>query len=186
MRLSSPLHNQRGVSLMIVLVMIVILGLTVGMAGTAWKDTMQREREQELLWRGAQYRKAIESYYEVAHAGAQGTYPPKLEDLLKDPRSLQTKRHLRRLYKDPMTGEEFEIVRQGGEIRGLAGAESLGVIKGVRSRSTLEPFKKDGFPKEFDKFKNAQQYANWEFVFEPETPAAPSAPTGGTPAGQPP
>lgn len=183
----SPLHNQRGVSLMIVLVMMVVMGLAAGMAGTAWKDAMQREREAELLWRGDQYRNAIGSYYKVAHAGAQGAYPPRLEDLLKDPRSLQTVRHIRRLYKDPMTGEDFEPVRQGGQISGIPGAsQSLGAIRGVRSTSKLGPFKKDGFAEEYEKFKDADEYSDWEFVFEPKAPAAQPTPAGGAATGQPP
>ncbi len=54
--------NQRGVTLLTVLVMVVVIGLTLGMAGTSWRALMQREREEELLWRGDQYRRAIESY----------------------------------------------------------------------------------------------------------------------------
>ena len=53
----------------------------------------------ELLWRGDQYRRAIESYYTKAHAGVAATYPRTLEDLVKDPRSLQTLRHIRQLFK---------------------------------------------------------------------------------------
>jgi type II secretory pathway pseudopilin PulG len=179
-----PLHNQRGVSLLVVLVIIVVMGLSLGTAGMAWKEMMQREREEELFFRGDQYRRAIESYYGTAQKGqrgAQGMYPNKLEDLLKDPRSTQTLRHLRRLYKDPMTGADFEKVQVGGEITGLPGAgQRFGGIKGVRSTSTLEPFRVAGFKKPYESFNGAGTYHDWEFVYTPEK-KQPTQPGGAVP-----
>jgi type II secretory pathway pseudopilin PulG len=177
------LTNQRGATLMIVLVMVVVMGLAAGLTGSTWKTITQREREAELLFRGEQYRRAIESYYTTTQSGGQGTFPNRLEDLLKDPRSLQSVRHLRKLYLDPMTGEEFEIIRAGGKISGLPGAvQATGGIKGVRSRSTLKPFKQDGFSKVHEKFAGAQEYRQWEFVFEPpQVKAPPKSATPRTP-----
>ena len=134
--------------------MVVIMGLAAGMAGQSWRSTVQRAREAELLWRGQQYQKAIASYYAVRQG--QQMLPAKLEDLVKDPRFPQVVRHLRKLYKDPMTGEDWELV-----------ADSSQRIVGVRSRSDLEPFRKDGFPKSLEKLKGKKAYNEWEFVFEP-------------------
>lgn len=147
------LRNQRGVTLMAVLVMVVVTGLLAGMAGATWRTTMQQEREAELLWRGDQYRKAIQSYCKVQFGGIQ-SYPKSFEDLLRDPRSLQPVRHLRRLYADPFTGGDWVLIK-----------EPTGGIQGVRSSSTLEPFKKDGFPEEYDKFKGKMHYSEWEFAY---------------------
>ena len=133
--------------------MVVIMGLAAGMAGQSWRSTMQRAWEAELLWRGQQYQKAITSYYSVRQ-GPQ-MFPAKLEDLLKDPRFPHVVRHLRKLYKDPMTGEDWELV-----------TDSSKRVIGVRSRSDLEPFRKDGFPKSLDKLKGKDAYNEWEFVFE--------------------
>ena len=146
--------HQRGAALLLLLVMVVIMGLAAGMAGQSWRSTIQRAREAELLWRGQQYQKAIASYYAVRQ-GAQ-MLPAKLEDLLKDPRFPNVVRHLRKLYKDPMTGEDWELV-----------TDSSKRIIGVRSRSDLEPFRQDGFPKALDKLKGKEAYNEWEFVFEP-------------------
>ena len=55
------LTNQHGVALMAVLMAVTILGLMSGIAGSSWKTIVQRGKEQELLWRGNQYRLAIES-----------------------------------------------------------------------------------------------------------------------------
>jgi len=136
--------------------MVVILGLAAGMAGQSWRDTMQRERELELLWRGQQYQKAIESYYNVKQ-GPQKMYPAKLEDLLRDPRFPSVVRHLRKLYKDPMTNTDWEAVK-----------DPANRITGVRSSSELKPFRKDGFPLSLAKLKGKNSYNEWEFAFSPK------------------
>jgi type II secretory pathway pseudopilin PulG len=153
---------------MVVLLMMVVMGLAVGIAGNTWKNVLEREREEELLFRGDQYRRAIESYYKTAHAGTQAAYPCSIEELLKDPRALQTRRHLRQKYQDPVTGEDFELIRQGGQIAGLPGAvRSLAGIRGVYSKSSREPFRKAGFCGSHQDFNGASAYRDWQFVFVP-------------------
>lgn len=158
------LHNERGLTLFTVLFALVVIGLMLGLTGQAWSDLMWREREEELYFRGDQYRRAIQSYYEKAHGGA-GRYPTELKLLLEDKRFLQKVRHLRKLWNDPVTGAEWEPIP----------AEQQGGIKGVRSRSTRKPFKEDGFPEEYKNFAGATSYTQWEFVFEPAKPQAPPA-----------
>jgi hypothetical protein len=116
---------------------------------------MQKAREAELLWRGQQYQRAITRYYAVKH-GTQQMLPAKLEHLLRDPRFPGLVRHLRKLYNDPMTGKDWELVTDPAER-----------VIGVRSSSDLEPFRKDGFPKELDKLQGKTSYREWEFVFAP-------------------
>ena len=146
--------RQRGAILIMLLVMVVILGLVAGMAGQTWRNTMQREREAELLWRGQQYQQAIASYYSVKQ-GPQLMLPAKLEDLVRDPRFPNVVRHLRKLYDDPMTGEEWQLVTDPAER-----------IIGVHSSSDLEPFQKDGFPKSLEKLQGKNSYSEWDFIFE--------------------
>lgn len=147
---------ERGAALLTVLVLVVLVGLAGSMAGQALSGLMQREREAELLWRGQQYRQAIASYYNVRH-GAQQMYPAKLEDLLKDPRFPGVVRHLRRLYADPMTGKEWELVKDPAE-----------KLIGVRSTSDQQPFRQAGFPKGLENLEGKTSYREWEFVFVPE------------------
>ncbi|MEJ2471687.1 MAG: hypothetical protein P8Y91_04305 [Desulfuromonadales bacterium] len=184
-RHSDYLRSQSGLTLMVVLVMVVIIGLTLGIAGSTWKATMQRAKEKQLLWVGDQYRRAIESYFLMARsrtAGSRGpaTYPTNLEDLVKDPRSVETVRHLRKIYKDPMTGDDFDVIRLGGVTTDQAtNGTAVGPIIGVRSASQDEPFQKDGFPEEYSEFNNATRYSDWAFVFKPtaqqkQTPNQPS------------
>lgn len=152
--------GQNGAALLTVLVLVVILGLAAGMAGQALGALMQREREAELLWRGQQYRQAIASYYNVRH-GAQQMYPAKLEDLLRDPRFPGTVRHLRRLYPDPVSGGDWELVRDPAER-----------IIGVRSTSDREPFQQANFPKGLETLEGKGSYREWEFVFVPDKKAS--------------
>jgi type II secretory pathway pseudopilin PulG len=150
-------RNQRGAALLVVLILAVILGIGAGVAGTTWKTIVQRNKEKELLFRGEEYRKAIESYFLGNNVGQKGSLPSSLEELLKDPRALYTVRHLRRLYPDPMTGKEWLVIRNKAK-----------KIIGVRSTSTKTPFKKDGFAPLYEKFSEAETYQDWEFVYNPE------------------
>jgi type II secretory pathway pseudopilin PulG len=147
--------KQHGSALLMVLVAVVIIGLVAGIAGQSWRSLAQRAREAELLWRGEQYRQAISRYY-LVRQGPRNTYPAKLEDLLKDPRFPQPVRHLRKLYNDPMTGGDWEIIKAPG-----------GGVAGVRSTSPLQPFQQAGFPKDLESFEGKDSYQKWEFVFLP-------------------
>lgn len=168
-------HGMRGAALLTVLVMVALLGLAASLAGQSLGALLQREREAELLWRGLQYRQAIASYYQVKH-GAQQMYPPSLDDLVRDPRFPGVVRHLRRLYEDPMTGQEWELVKDPAE-----------KIIGVRSTSDLVPFQQGGFPYGLETLEGKGSYREWEFVFTPAkkadaTTPAPTAPGSGRPS----
>lgn len=158
--------DQRGFALLAVLVMVVVLGLALGLAGNSWTDIVQRSREAELFWRGDQYRKAIGAYYGVRHGGQIQMYPAQLEDLVKDPRSPGVKRYLRRLYPDPMTGGDWVLIK-----------DPNGRIKGVRSSSSRKPFRQAGFPKGYENFEGREKYSDWEFVYTPATPVPGGRPT---------
>jgi hypothetical protein len=62
----------------------------------------------------------------------------------------------------------------------------------VRSSSSKEPFKKDGFAEEYANFKDADSYQSWEFIYVPPTPTGvpkqpgQQPPTGMPPTGMPP
>jgi len=117
---------------------------------------MKREKEAELLFRGDAIRKEFESYYNFTN---NREYPRSLDDLLKDPRSLTPKRHLRKLYRDVMNPDgEWELI-----------LDDTGGIKGVRSKSKDEPLKKARFPDPYQSFETAANYNDWKFVFEART-----------------
>lgn len=142
-----------------VLVGVTLLGLMAGIAGSSWKTIVQRGKEEDLLWKGSQLRKAIGHYYETSHAGsaAPKAFPSELEFLLEDPRSLETKRYIRRLYPDPMSGEDWDLIR-----------DPVGRIMGVRSKSNKRPFKQSGFSEDNKSFAGQQSYRGWQFIYQPK------------------
>ena len=83
---------------------IAILGFAMAAVGTMWSTAAKRDREQQLLWTGAQFRRAIASYYTNGPPGVR-EFPRDLADLLEDRRGPVIRRHLRRLYVDPRDGE---------------------------------------------------------------------------------
>jgi type II secretory pathway pseudopilin PulG len=159
---SSGSNSSRGFTYIALLAAIVIIGITLGSAAKSWQNISQREKEEELLFRGNQYRVAIERYYNALPGRHQ--YPNSIDELLVDSRTPIGKRHLRQRYKDPMTGEEFELVRD--MFHGNA-------IKGVYSKSDKTPLKQTDFPEELKDFEGKTRYSEWQFIKEPTvmTPA---------------
>lgn len=106
--------------------MIVVLVIAIGLAaiGEQWSMSADQQRREELAWVGEQYVRAIESYHESAPDGVK-RYPPSLEELLHDSRFAGMKRHLRRVYVNPVNleiGWEWIRAPDGG----LAGVVSKG------------------------------------------------------------
>jgi type II secretory pathway pseudopilin PulG len=149
-------HAQRGFTFIGVLILTAVLGIGLAGLGRVWSVQAQRDREQELLFVGDQFRAAILSYSAATPAG-KPRYPRDLEDLLDDRRHPVTRRHLRQLYPDPLTGKaDWEIVR---------GAD--GGIVAVHSRSTALPIKVGNFPRQYTAFDRAVTYRDWVFGAPP-------------------
>jgi len=149
----STFRIQNGFTYIALLAAIVIIGITLGSAAKSWQNIAQREKEEELLFRGNQYRLAIERYYNALPGRHQ--LPNSIDVLLKDERTPTGKRHLRQQYKDPITGEDFELVRD--MFHG-------NTIKGVYSKSEKTPVKQSGFPDELKDFEGKTKYSEWQFV----------------------
>ena len=159
---SSPLNSElrtpnSGFTYIALLAAVVIIGITLGAAGKYWSHVMLREKEEELIFRGEQYRRAIERYY-TALPGRQ-ELPRSIDDLLKDGRTATGKRHLRQKYKDPISGEDFVEIRDN--TRGNR-------IIGVHSPSEKKPLKQRNFPAYLppqiaDSLEDRNRYSEWEF-----------------------
>lgn len=153
-------------------VLFLVAGLGVAMAalGSMWQTVAQREKERELLFIGAQFRMAIESFWQ-APAGGIRRLPKDFDELLADPRFPNTVRHLRRVYRDPMTGvSEWGVEK-----------DPNGGILGVYSLSEAAPIKRGNFPAAYANFQNAETYQDWLFHFDiPKTEAGPA----GQPVGE--
>lgn len=135
---------------------VMLAGVMLAATGLIWQTEIRREKERELLFVGDQFRRAIESYYNVSQATTEGggRYPESLEQLLKDERLPGIKRHLRKIYNDPLTNSRnWGLVRQ----------ENGGIV-GVYSLSTDRPIKRTNFPIEYAAFENAESYQSWKFA----------------------
>ncbi|WP_161099144.1 hypothetical protein [Duganella vulcania] len=87
------------------LVIVVIVGIHVAAALKFGAITGRRNAEQQLLDVGNQYRIALLSYA-VATPTGQSPHPPTLQSLLRDPRFPGVVRHLRKIYADPIAGDD--------------------------------------------------------------------------------
>jgi type II secretory pathway pseudopilin PulG len=163
-------QTQAGFSYLFVLMLIALIGMGLAAAGTWWQTDAQRTREAELLFIGDQYRQAIKHYYEFDPA--QPRLPESVDNLLADNRRPNPARHLRRAWRDPVSGVAFVLIQS---------ADGKG-IQGVHSPSTQTPLKTAGFDAPYEDFSKASSYADWRFVFIPPAPAVQSpAATGNAP-----
>lgn len=158
------LYNRCGYTYLMALMMVMVMGILLAMAGQSWQQRMQREKEEELLFRGSQLQDALGRWHQPAGGLHVATPLNDLKHLLRDPRTAGTVRHLRKLYLDPMTGREWELIRD--PVRGIIG---------VRSSSELKPFKQDNFPEQLQGLINKTSYSEWLFL---------ARPTVAVPAGQ--
>ena len=157
-------RSEKGFTYIGLLIAMALFGVALAATGEVWRTASQREREQELLFVGNQFRDAFTSYYSGTPVG-KPRYPLALEDLVEDHRFPVPRRHLRRIYADPMTGSaEWRLIAAPG-----------GGIAGVHSRSEARPLKTGNFAPADAKLEGAERYSDWKFVFEPRNAAPPPA-----------
>lgn len=150
----NPNVGERGFTYLGLLAIVAVMGVVFGSAAQVWHVAMKREKEQELLFVGSQFRDAIKRYYENSPALSR-RYPATLEELLSDPRYPSTQRYLRKIYSDPVTGNA-----NWGLVKGPSGE-----ILGVYSLSGDEPIKKANFSSADKGFEGQTRYADWKFMF---------------------
>ena len=151
--MNSYRRQQGGFGYIWTLLLVALMGVGSLIAGELYATSVRRERERELLFIGHEFRVAIERYYNSA-PGGQAAYPATLEELIKDPRYANPRRHLRRLYADPMTGKaEWGTIMQNGR------------IVGVHSLSMRPPIKIDNFDDMDAGLRHKGRYVDWKFVY---------------------
>jgi hypothetical protein len=129
----------------------VLLAVTGGL----WHTAAVRDKEAQLLFVGGEYQRALARYKAATPSGMPAS-PERLEQLLQDERQQVPVRHLRRLYRDPMTdSSEWGLIKEGGR------------IVGVYSLGTGVPLKQANFPGWSEGFGGAESYAAWKFLGKP-------------------
>lgn len=117
-----PLSSgQSGFTYLGLLFAIALIGIGLLAISEVWTTTARRQKLIELEWIGAQYERAIGSYYDATPGTAVKAYPQSLKDLLTDRRYVTTRRHLRQIYPNPFTGRvDWQYMRAAdGGIRGI-------------------------------------------------------------------
>jgi type II secretory pathway pseudopilin PulG len=160
MRNGERLRREQGFVYIALLIGLAIIGIGLSATSEVWTQSRQREREEELLFVGNQFRQAITRFYQQSPPAAR-RFPNTLEELVDDVRAPdKPAHHLRKLYADPMTGET-----KWGEIRLASGQ-----LVGVYSQSIATPFKVFGFALRDKDFLDKEHYADW--IFRSALPAA--------------
>ena len=157
--------NERGVTYLMLMFAIVLIGIATTAAAKQWKAIVQREREADLLAKGIEIQNALALYSATIKAGRVmpgEVYPQTLADLTRLPKPF-----LRKVYLDPMGSGEWEYLRA-----------PTGGIMGVRSKSRAKPFRQKDFPLPVRHFEGRATYRDW--VFQHPSPSSVSIVPQGT------
>lgn len=158
--------GQAGFTYLGLIIFVAIVGL-VGAATLKVGSLLQRAAaEEELLEIGAAYSAALDSYAAATPRGAT-PYPPSIKELLKDPRFPGVRRHLRKVFVDPLTGKaEWGIEYLGGGEVGIVAIHSL---------SEAQPLKIANFDSRFRGLDGKEKISQWRFTAS-ERSLAPAGP----------
>jgi type II secretory pathway pseudopilin PulG len=198
-------RRESGYAMVALIMAITVMAIAMTVAMPVWKHAAQREKEEELVFRGEQYVHAI-GLFQRKYANA---YPPNIDLLVQQ-------KFLRKKYKDPITNDDFVPLTQasqqgaaqpgaqpGGAQRGgqpttqggpmstqttgrgggpagplggtTAAGAAVGGIIGVTSKSTESSIRL---------YQGRSHYNEWAFVYTAPAQAPGSAVPGGR--GQPP
>lgn len=173
---------------------VLLVGMSVAAvlmtaAMPVWKQMARREKEEELVFRGQQYVRAIALFQRRA---GPGVLPPNLDVLV-------TGRFLRKKFKDPVTNDDFDLLSpvqaagQGGPASGRGGAgqqpstaaPQQGSVIGAQAGAQAGGRGAGGIMGVASKSKEASlrvyngrtHYNEWQFVFVQQTQQA-GAPGG--------
>jgi type II secretory pathway pseudopilin PulG len=114
-------RKQAGYTLLMAVFMVATMFILAAAAAPSILTQGRREKEEEMVWRGQQYARAIGLYYRKF-----GKYPTKVEDLTKQTNGV---RFLREAYTDPMNKDDgswrFIYVGPNGQLIGSVRQASL-------------------------------------------------------------
>jgi type II secretory pathway pseudopilin PulG len=148
--------KQRGFTYIGLLIMVAIIAAGATAALGAGASLQRSEAEAELLAIGQEFRAALQGYADATPVG-QPTAPKEFAELLRDPRYPGVRRHLRRLYPDPLSG-----LAEWGVLRDAAGR-----IAGIHSLSDTPTIRQANFPAGLEPFEKARLHSEWVFALAP-------------------
>ena len=119
--------GDRGYAMAALLVGLSVMGIVLAMAMPVWQTWARREREAELVFRGEQYVQAIGLF-----SRRTGGFPTSMN-------ALRDGKYIRKLYKDPITNEDFQPVFLGQIASGAIGAPTAPGSRGGFPGSGQQP-----------------------------------------------
>lgn len=143
---------EAGFTYLLLLIAIATISAVAALSLQQGAAIAQREKEAELLYIGEEFRRALQAFASATPPGERAR-PRNLGQLVRDDRGLAVRRHVRRIFVDPLTGSnEWGVVR-----------DSSGEILGVYSLASGMPIKQEGFDPPFESFQKARSYSDWVF-----------------------
>jgi type II secretory pathway pseudopilin PulG len=112
-------HGEAGYAMAVLLVGMSIAAIMMTAVMPVWKQMAQREKEEELVFRGLQYVRALR-LFSTKYANAA---PPSLDVLVEQ-------RFIRKKFKDPITNDDFQPILAGQAIPGASTAPQTGANAG--------------------------------------------------------
>ena len=154
------MYADKGFTYVVMLFALTMFGISLAALGMSWRAQQSREKEEALFEVGTAYANAIASYYTLA-PGANKTFPTTLEDLTEDKRFVGVFRHIRRLYRDPITNSLTWGIIKTDDGTGITGVYSLNDKPVLHTQPIVI---NDNL-----RLKGAI-YSDWKFVFTPHAP----------------
>ena len=161
------------------MVALGVMAVMMTMAMPVWRQTAQREKEEEFLFRGRQYARAI-GLFEKKYAN---TPPPTLDVLVQE-------KFLRKKFKDPITNADFVPIPAAPTPAAATGAGAQGAapvvptqVGATGGRGGVMGVTSASKERSLRVFNGATHYNEWRFVYAPPV-ATPGAGGGAGGAGQ--
>ncbi len=101
------LRGQGGYAMAALLVGLAVMAVLMSVALPVWRQQARRQKEDELIWRGNQYVRAIRLYQ-----AKFASLPPGVDVLVDG-------HFLRKKFKDPITNDDFDLLGAGSGQPGL-------------------------------------------------------------------
>src|SRR5688572_7865401 len=92
-------NGDGGFAMAALLVALSVMSVMATVAMPVWKQMAQREKEEEFIFRGRQYARAVELFQRKM----PGALPPNVDILIDQ-------KFLRKKYKDPITNDDFVLL----------------------------------------------------------------------------
>jgi type II secretory pathway pseudopilin PulG len=151
----------------VLLVGLGVMAILLTAALPVWRQVSQREKEEDLIFRGLQYARAV-GLYQRKYAN---TSPPSIDVLIEQ-------RFLRSKYKDPMVPDgEFQLLYQTSQAAGSPGARGQGAPAAPTAGASQGAIGRGGIIGVVSKssqtalrlYRGGAHYNEWQFVYIAQT-----------------